>query len=95
MECSEVRFSTHALTRMFERDPFKADVLEAMKHGELIVDYPDDLPYPSRLVLGHAGDRPIHVVVAEDPASHVCFVVTAYQPDAAVWSADFKTRRTL
>jgi hypothetical protein len=94
MDCSEVRFSGHAVTRMFERGFSKDDVLTAIEQGEVIADYLDDRPYPSRLLLAYLGTRPLHVVVARDPASGVCFVVTAYPPDPAIWSADFTARRT-
>jgi Domain of unknown function (DUF4258) len=94
MDCSEVRFSGHAVTRMFERRISKDDVLIPMKEGEVIANYPDDRPYPSWLILAYIEAGPIHVVVAQDPESRVCFIVTAYQPNPAVWSADFKARRT-
>ncbi len=35
MDCSEVRFSGHAVTRMFERGMSKDNVLIAMKDGEI------------------------------------------------------------
>lgn len=95
MDCAQVRFSGHAVTRMFERGLSRDDVLTAIRQGEVIADYPDDRPYPSRLLLAYPGARPLHVVVARDPESRVCFVVTAYLPDPSVWSADFKARRTL
>jgi len=80
MDCSEVRFSGHAVTRMFERGLSRADILIAIQQGEVIADYPEDRPDPSRLLLGYPGTQPIPVVVAQDPESGVCFVVTAYPP---------------
>ena len=94
MACSEVRFSAHAVTRMFERGFSTDEVLTAMKVGHVIIDYPDDRPYPSHLLLAYLGIRPIHLVVAQEPESAICFVVTAYSPDPLIWSADFTTRRT-
>ncbi len=95
MDCANVRFSGHAVTRLFERDLSKDDVLDVLKHGESIANYPNDNPYPSQLILGYIGCRPIHIVAAQDTASQTCFIVTAYQPDPALWSADFKTRRNV
>jgi len=63
-------------------------------NGETIANYPDERPYPSRLILHYLEGYPIHVVVARDPACHTCFVVAAYRPEPKLWSADFKTRRS-
>lgn len=94
MTCSEVRFSAHAVTRMFERGFSADDILTAIRVGQVIADYPDDRPYPSRLLLAYLGKRPIHLVVAQAPDSGVCFIVTVYSPDPLIWSADFTTRKT-
>ena len=52
-------------------------------------DYPNDTPYPSRLVLGWSGRRPIHVVVADNVDSGENIVITAYEPDSSEWEPDF------
>jgi hypothetical protein len=57
-------FRVHAIQRMFERGIAKEDVRQALSTGKTIEAYPEDQPYPSRLVLGWIGTRPIHVVVA-------------------------------
>jgi hypothetical protein len=93
MDCSRVVFSGHALRRMFERGLGTNAILDTIKEGEVIADYPDDRPYPSFLLLGTAAEQPIHVVVAHDAESGSCFVVTAYHPEPGLWSDDFKTRR--
>ncbi len=93
MECASVAFSGHALRRMFERELGREAVLDVIRDGEMIADYPDDSPYPSRLLLGFVGDKPVHVVVAREPRQAHCFVVTAYRPDSGVWQPDFKHRR--
>ena len=51
------------------------------------------MTYPSRLILGFDGDRPIHVVYAEDAESMTGYVVTAYIPDIDIWNDHFQTRR--
>jgi hypothetical protein len=78
---------------MFERGLSMDVVKLAILCGETIVEYPDDRPYPSALVLGFANGMPVHAVVAKAPGSSQCTVVTAYRPDPALWSDDFKTRR--
>jgi len=78
---------------MFERAVSPALVLSIISKGEVIASYPDDVPFPSVLLLGFDGQRPLHLVVARDQKSGLCFVVTVYLPDPDVWSEDFRTRR--
>ena len=92
MECREFVFSGHAIRRMFERAIKTEYVKDVIGSGEIIADYPDDLPYPSFLMLGMAGGRPIHVVVAIDEDKGRCYIVTAYIPESKLWGPDFRTR---
>ena len=85
-------FRVHALERMFERRITVEDVRSVVNDGEMIQNYPDDRPYPSRLVLGWRGLRPIHVVIAEDSETDTLIVVTAYEPDPIQWDAEFKRK---
>jgi len=85
-------FRTHALRRMFERGITEGEVRMVLEKGEVIRDYPDDQPYPSRLLLGWCGLRPVHVVAAES-APGEWIVITVYEPDPACWHPDFKTRK--
>ena len=64
MDCKRVVFSGHAIQRMFERGIGRDDALAVIAQGETIAEYADDKPYPSRLFLGSAGARPLHVVLA-------------------------------
>ncbi len=48
---SRVRFRAHALRRMFERGISVEDVEAVLESREAIESYPDDQPYPSRLLL--------------------------------------------
>lgn len=94
MDCERVKFSSHAVQRMFERGISTSELLSVLADGEVIADYPDDSPYPSCLILGFAAGRPLHVLVASEPAELTCHVVTVYTPDPDLWGADFKTRRS-
>lgn len=69
------------------------EVRQALDSGEVIEAYPDDTPYPSRLLLGRAGPRHLHVVVAYDAGSGQTIVITVYEPDPARWGADLRRRR--
>ena len=85
-------FRSHALRRMFQRSVSREDVLRALAVGEDIEDYPHDWPYPSRLVLGIVSGRPLHIVVADNAQDLETIVITIYQPEQALWTADFRRR---
>ncbi|MDC3956614.1 DUF4258 domain-containing protein [Polyangium jinanense] len=89
----KLKFSGHAMDRMFARSIRPEDVRTVIDHGEPIADYPDDRPFPSRLVLAFVDGRAIHVVFGYDSATETAHVVTAYIPDSALWESDFKTRK--
>ncbi len=93
MDYKNIIFSGHSIRQMFSRGIRKDDVLEAMRNGQIIIDYPDDKPYPSVLMLGFAGNRPIHIVIATDKENQIEIIVTVYIPDPNLWSDDFKSRR--
>lgn len=92
-QCTSVKFSGHALRRMFERSLSLEEVIFTIQAGEMIAVYPDDKPYPSELRLGWVRDRPVHVVVAQNQENNECYVITAYVPSLEIWNDDFKTRR--
>jgi hypothetical protein len=73
----------HALRRMFERAVSVNDMREVFDHGETIADYPADTPYPSRLLLGWVGTRPLHVVAAYNHAGNEAIIVPVYEPGPA------------
>ena len=56
-------------------------------------DYPGDTPYPSRLVLGWRGGRPLHVVAAYNATDDETIVVTVYEPLTADWELDFRRKK--
>lgn len=86
-------FRIHAVRRMFEREITDKQVKSVIEHGEVIEDYPNDLPHPSKLILGWNGRRPIHVVLAERAGTAEIIVVTAYEPGGDKWMSDFKRRK--
>jgi hypothetical protein len=87
-------FRVHAIERMFRRRIDEEDVRHVLNSGETIENYPTDTPYPSRLVLGWRGSRPIHVVAAENSESGKIFVVTVYEPDPNLWEPGFRRKRS-
>lgn len=86
-------YRQHAVRRMFERNISTADVGAALASGRAIEDYPTDTPYPSCLWLGFAGNRPLHLVFADNPGEGERIIITVYEPDPALWLADLATRK--
>lgn len=86
-------FRVHAIQRMFQRGVREEEVKQVVAVGETIEMYPDDKPFPSRLMLGWNASRPVHVVVADNVAAQEAIIITVYQPDAEEWEADFRRRK--
>jgi len=78
---------------MFERAVSTDEVRAVLATGETIADYPDDTPYPSQLVLGWRGDRPLHVVAAYNATDDETIVVTVYEPVTADWEPGFRRKK--
>lgn len=90
-----VEWQRHALEKMMERGIPREAVKEVLLSGEIIMNYPDDKPYPSALFLGWVKNQPFHVVVSLDSMTGWCFIITAYKPDADHFESDYKTRRVI
>jgi len=91
-EIGKIVFRTHAIQRMFQRRIDEKDVRSVLETGETVERYPDDSPYPSRLILGWLGKQPLHVVAADNTADNETIVITVYEPEQDKWSPDFKRR---
>jgi hypothetical protein len=77
---------------MFQRGISPEMISDLLQSGEVVASYPEDKPYSSALLLGFALQQPVHAVVARDPISGACYLVTVYRPDPLLWGSDFKTR---
>ena len=88
----KVRWTNHAISRLFQRNIMQKDVLNALLNGEIIEEYKDDYPYPSCLVYGlNIKNDVIHVVCGANEKE--LWIITAYYPDNIKWKSDLKTRR--
>ena len=92
MNCKTIHFSGHATIQMFKRKISVEEINIVLKNGRIIKSYPEDKPFPSYLVLGIANNRILHLVVSSDESKN-CFIITAYQPDADLWSDDFTLKK--
>jgi hypothetical protein len=87
--------SAHGYDELADDDIFFGDVLAGLPTAQLVEDYPAATKGPSILVLEYdSADLPIHVVWGiPKGAGGPAVLVTAYRPDPARWSSDFKERR--
>ncbi|MBI4537406.1 MAG: DUF4258 domain-containing protein [candidate division NC10 bacterium] len=92
MASENLVFRIHAIQRMFQRRISMENVRHVLMTGEVIEAYPDDTPYPSRLVLGWCGPRPLHVVAADNATASETIVISAYEPDPVKWDSSFRRR---
>ena len=87
-------FLPHAIRQMSrpERMITSSEVETVVMRGELIEDYPQDPRGRSCLLLGYGeASRAVHVVCS--PKDEYLAIITAYLPDPAQWSEDFRRRR--
>jgi hypothetical protein len=92
MKFNQIYFSGHATLQMFKRNIQVEDIERVLDTGQIIKNYPDDKPFPSFLMLGFIGNRPLHVVASTDSRGN-CYIITAYEPDKKIWNNDFSTKK--
>ena len=87
-----VLFLPHAIKAMARPTPLllRGEVEAVVRDGEVIEDYPEDARGHSCLMLHTPRGRPVHVVCS--PKVDYLAIITAYVPDPASWSADFRRR---
>ena len=78
---------------MFQRRIRDQEVRHVIETGETIETYPEDSPYPSRLVLGWYASRPLHVVVTDNAVEQETIVITVYEPNRGHWEEGSRRRR--
>jgi Domain of unknown function (DUF4258) len=66
---------------MFQRRISDQEVRHVIEMGDTIATYPEDSPYPCRLVLGWYGSRPLHVVAADNAVEQATIIITVYEPN--------------
>ena len=94
LETNDYRLTRHATIQRLERGIVMAMLKQALSNGEVIERYPDDIPYPSCLVLGwlESGD-PLHIVCSRSEKAPRLRIVTVYEPGDDQWEPDYKTRK--
>ena len=89
-----IKWTTHVLMKLQERDIHPSDIKNCIMTGEIIEYYPNDYPYPSCLTLGLSmAGKPLHVVIGI--GNNYLWIITAYYPAIEKWNFDFKTRKEM
>ena len=93
VSCGKIIWTEHLAQRLRTRKIKRIDIVNCIRFGTIIEQYPEDIPFPSCLMLGSSlnGD-PLHVVCAINPGIYCC-IITAYFPDSDKWDADNQTRK--
>jgi hypothetical protein len=91
----KLKLSYHARLRMLQREIRTAEIRAILPKLQVIEDRPNDLPHPTKLLLGWCDGRPLHIVLAFPFESQEIIVVSAYDPreEADRWCEGFSARR--
>ena len=95
MQYQNLIYRVHARQSMFARSISDECVEHILRNGEIIEDYPNAFPLPTKLLSGWYKGRCVHVVAANNSNKQQVIVITAYEPTLDKWEFDMKTRRKL
>ncbi len=89
----KIIYRLHALQRMFSRNITESEVRLVLENGETLEDYLNDVPYPSKLLMGKLTSRCLHVVAGMNIKDSEIIIITVYEPDPNLWDVNLKIRR--
>jgi hypothetical protein len=91
----KVRLSAHSYARLDKRGILVGDIVAGAQNGDVLENYPEAHLGPSVLVLQSTSNGELlHVVWGiEKGTTEPAVIVTAYYPDPALWSVDFRSRK--
>jgi hypothetical protein len=64
MKCTVIKYTNHAIEYMAKRGIVEEEAEQVIKDGEVIEEYADDKPFPSKLIISFIRKRPIHLVLS-------------------------------
>ncbi len=86
-------YRKHVFDKLRALDLALAEFQQALGEGEVIAEAAEGPLETKELVLLLTGPFPLHVVIAVDDARREERLITVYEPDPAVWTADLRRRR--
>ena len=90
----QFELSKHAVDQSIIRQIRLHEIVEAIKSGQIIEDYPNDKYSPSCLICGLTKiGRMIHIQ-SSYPSRLLVKIITVYEPDPTKWNNDFTLRRS-
>ena len=88
----QIKWTTHTLERMQERNIEPSDVISCIINGKIIEQYPQAYPYPACLIHGTGKNvADIHVVLGFGDG--LVYIVTVYEPDINEWENGYTVRK--
>ena len=90
-----IAVSDHAYDELLEDGILATEVIRGLGDAVIIEDYPDAFKGPSVLTLQTDNNGGVLHAVWGIPKGRIgpAVLVTAYRPDPALWSADFRRRK--
>jgi len=89
-----IKWTTHTLMRMQERNIEPTDVIRCIESGIIIEQYPQAYPYPACLIYG-SSDYIEHIHLVLGYGNGLIFIVTVYEPDEDEWENGYTVRKGL
>ncbi len=87
-----LRVTQHAQQEMAEEDIILDEVLESIRTGQILENYPEHRREACCLLYGQApSGRPLHVVCTT--ANPILIIITAYEPKPPKWITPTQRRR--
>ena len=92
-DAGHIKWTVHILEKMQERNIEPTDVINCIKTGRIIEQYPQAYPYPACLVLGQTTNNEKYIHVVAGYGMEFIWIVTVYEPDENEWENDFSVRK--